>query len=167
MRAIHPLHAAHPAGKLVFSARLHPNRSLGRSGRLVVLIGIGLVGVLLSIPFYLLGAWPVIGFYGLDILALYIAFRVCNARALDYEELILTEVELLFRKVPHKGSNREWRFNAFWVRLQRDEHKEFGVQRLALVEGRKSVVVGSFLGAEEKAEVAGALQSALGQTRHA
>src|SRR5690606_2338350 len=114
----------------------------------------------------LLGAWPVVGFYGLDILALYIAFRVCSARALDYEELILTEVELLVRKVSHKGANREWRVNAVWVRRQGDEHEDFGVQRLALVEGRKFVVVGSFLGAEEKAEVAGALQSALGQARH-
>jgi uncharacterized membrane protein len=148
MRAMNPQHGMRPADKLVFSARLHPNHSLSRNGRFFVLAGTVLVGVFISIPLSLLGAWPVIGFYGLDIMALYIAFRVCNARALDYEELILTEVELLFRKVSHKGSNREWRFNAFWVRLQREEHKEFGLQRLALV------------------EVAGALQSALGQARH-
>jgi uncharacterized membrane protein len=165
MGAMNPQSALQPAAKLVFSARLHPNQSLGRSGRFLALAGTAVAGALIAIPLSLLGAWPVIGFYGLDILALYIAFRVCSARALDYEELILTEVELLVRKVSHKGSNREWRFNAFWVRLRRDEHKEFGVQRLELVEGRKSVVVGSFLGAEEKAEVAGALQSALGQAR--
>jgi uncharacterized membrane protein len=165
MRAMNPQPEAASPARLVFSARLHPNQSLSRRGRIVVLVGAGLAGLFISIPLYVLGAWPVIGFYGLDVLGLYVAFRVCSARALEYEELILTEVELLFRKVSHKGANREWRFNAFWVRLQRDEHKELGVRRLALVEGRRSVVFGSFLGAEEKAEVAGALQSALGEAR--
>lgn len=166
MGAMKPQHAAGAADKPVFSARLHPNQSLGRRGRIAVLTFTGLAGTILSIPLYLAGAWPVIGFYGLDILALYIAFRINSARALAYEELVLTEFELLFRKVSHRGANREWRFNTFWVRLRRDEHEEFGLQRLELVEGRTSVVVGSFLGADEKAEVAGALQSALGQARH-
>lgn len=149
----------------VFAARLHPNRSLGQRAMIAVLAGTALAGVLVSIPFYLLGAWPVLGFFGLDVLALYVAFRVCNARARDYEELLLTQVELLFRRVSHKGWSREWRFNPFWVRVLREEHEEFGTQRLALVEGRRSVIVGRFLGAEEKAEVAGALQEALGQAR--
>ena len=126
---------------------------------------VALVGVLVSIPFYLLGAWPVVGFFGLDVLALYLAFHVCNARAREYEELNLTRLELLYRRISHRGTGREWRFNPFWVRLQKEVHEEFGTQRIQLVEGRRSVVIGGFLGAEEKEDFASALQEALAEAR--
>ncbi len=34
---------------------------------------------------------------------------------------------------------RNERFNPLWVRLRSDEHEEFGMQRIALVEGRRQV----------------------------
>ncbi len=150
---------------MVFSARLHPNRSLGPHGVAIVLCCVALAGIFVSIPFYLMGAWPVVGFFGLDVLGLYLAFRVCNIRARAYEELDLTRLELLYRRVSHHGTRREWRFNPFWVRLEKKIHQEFGTQRLALVEGRQAVVIGSFLGAEEKEDFAGALQGALAESR--
>ncbi|MGL4239986.1 MAG: DUF2244 domain-containing protein, partial [Beijerinckiaceae bacterium] len=59
----------------------------------------------------------------------------------------------------------EWRFNPLWVKLWREDHAEFGTQRIALVEGRTSVEMGAFLGAEEKADFAGALREALAEAR--
>jgi uncharacterized membrane protein len=154
-----------PADRVVFSARLHPHRSLGRVGYAVLFGLVSAVTLALSVPFYILGAWPVAGFLGLDLLLLWIAFRVSNARARAYEELVLTYVDLMVRRVSHIGRKREWRFNPGWVRIEREEHAEFGTQRILLTEGRRSIEMAAFLGAEEKADFAGALQSALAEAR--
>jgi uncharacterized membrane protein len=154
-----------PADAVVFHATLHPHRSLTRGGRALLFGFVALVSLLVSVPFYILGAWPVAGFFGLDVVLLWLAFRISNARARAYEELFLTHVELLVRRVSHLGSSREWRFNPNWVRVSREDHAEFGTQRVLLVEGRRSVEMAAFLGAEEKADFAGALQAAIAEAR--
>ncbi len=149
------------AETVVFRARLTPHRSLGRRGHIILFSFIVGVSLLVSIPFYLLGALPVVGFFGLDVVLLWIAFRVSNNRAKAYEELVLTHIELMFRRVTWRGKRSQWSFNPLWVKLASDEHAEFGTQRIALVEGRRSVEMGAFLGAEEKADFAQALKQAL------
>jgi uncharacterized membrane protein len=153
------------AEAVVFKARLSPHRSLGRKGYLILFSFIFGVSLIVSIPFYILGALPIVGFFGLDALLLWIAFRVSNNRAKAYEEIIVTHIELLFRRVTWRGRLFEWRFNPLWVTLRREDHAEFGTQRLALVEGRRSVELGAFLGADEKADFAGALKAALAEAR--
>ncbi|MGL5138473.1 MAG: DUF2244 domain-containing protein [Beijerinckiaceae bacterium] len=150
---------------IVFRARITPNRSLDRRGQIILFACVILVTTALCIPFYLLGALPVVGFFGLDVALLWIAFRVSNQRARAYEELVLTRIELLFRRVTWRGRRSEWRFNPLWVRLSSEDHAEFGMQRLALVEGRRSVEMATFLGAEEKADFALALKQALAAAR--
>jgi uncharacterized membrane protein len=153
------------ADAVVFRARLSPHRSLGRRGHLILFAFVISVTFIISIPFYMLGALPVVGFFGLDVVLLWIAFRVSNQRARAYEELVLTHVELLFRRCTWRGKLSQYSFNPLWVRLASDEHAEFGMQRIALVEGRRSVEMGAFLGAEEKASFAEALRQALAIAR--
>jgi uncharacterized membrane protein len=153
------------ADSVVFKARLTPYRSLGRRGHLILFSFIFGVSVLVSIPFYILGALPIVGFFGLDALLLWIAFRVSNERAKAYEEIVLTHIELLFRRMTWRGRAFEWRFNPMWVKIDRHEHAEFGTQNIALVEGVRRVEMGAFLGAEEKADFAGALKAALAEAR--
>jgi uncharacterized membrane protein len=150
---------------VVFHARLKPYRSLGRRGTLILFACVSAAILALSMPFYLLGAWPVAGFLGLDLLALWLAFRISNARARAYEELVLTHLELIVSRVTHLGRRSEWRFNPVWVRVRRDEHPEFGTQRVVLVEGKRAVEMAAFLGAEEKADFAGALTAAIAEAR--
>lgn len=157
--------AAEDADRIVFQARLAPHRALGRRGHAILFALVIGVTTLVSIPFYILGALPVVGFLGLDVVLLWIAFRVSNARARAYEELVLTHIELLYRRITWRGRRSEWRFNPLWVRLARDDHQEFGLQRLALVEGRRRVEMAAFLGAEEKADFADALKAALAAAR--
>ncbi len=154
-----------PVDKVVFHAKLSPHRSLGKRGLGILLAFVIGVSTLISIPFYLLGALPIVGFIGLDVLLLIVAFRVSNQRAKAYEELVLTHIELLYRRISWRGARSEWRFNPLWVRLRKDDHEEFGTQRIALVEGRRQVEMGAFLGAEEKADFARALGAALATAR--
>jgi uncharacterized membrane protein len=163
----HPIHGdgAQIRQPVVFKARLTPHRSLGRQGYVILFSFIFGVSFIVSIPFYILGALPIVGFFGLDALLLWIAFRVSNNRARAYEEIVLTHIELLFRRMTWRGRMSEWTFNPLWVKLAREDHAEFGTQRIALVEGQRRVEMGSFLGAEEKADFAGALKLALAEAR--
>jgi uncharacterized membrane protein len=149
----------------LFDARLNPHRSLGPAAfRNLMLAAFGF-SALVSLPFYLMGAWPVVGFMGLDVLALYIAFRANFRSARAYEELRLTPLELLFARVSIRGARREWRFNPSWVRFVRVEHEEFGTQRLSLISKGRSLEVGAFLGPDQKAELATKFSRALAEAR--
>ena len=61
--------------------------------------------------FLLLGAWPVFGFFGLDVLLVYSPFRANFREARAYEEVTVTPSELTVRKVSHRGGVGEWTLN--------------------------------------------------------
>lgn len=149
----------------LFDVRLNPHRSLGPRGFRNLMMAAFALSTIVSLPFYLMGAWPVVGFMGLYVLGLYIAFRVNFRSARAYEELRLTPLELLFARVNLRGARREWRFNPSWVRFERIEHEEFGTQRLSLVSGGRSLEVGAFLGPDQKAELATKFSRALALAR--
>lgn len=145
----------------VFSARITPHRSLGPDGfRVMMLLACG-VAALVSIRFVAMGFWPVSGFLGLDVVLLYVAFRVSYRRARAFEEVLLTPLELLFRSVTHRGVSREWRLNPAWTRLVRETHEEFGLQRIALVSRGQRIVIARELSPPERAHLADELAAAL------
>ena len=149
----------------LYQRRLIPHRSLSKKGLSTLLFCLGLAGIAVSIPFFLLGAWPVVGFFGLDVLILYLAFRANMRAARAYEEVEISHVELKLRKVSARGAIRDWRFNPAWARLSTDRHEEFGTQRIAVIEGRRQVEIGAFLGAEAKDELAESFGSALREAK--
>jgi uncharacterized membrane protein len=145
----------------LFSVRLTPHRSLNRTGFLVVMAFISVVSFAAGVAFLLMGAWPVLGFFGLDVLAIYWAFRVNFRRAKASEEIRITPSELRVRRISHRGHVMEFSFNPLWVQLDRKTHAEFGIERLYLVSRGRRVAIGSFLGAEEKESFSKALMAAL------
>ncbi|HEX5508144.1 MAG TPA: DUF2244 domain-containing protein, partial [Pseudolabrys sp.] len=149
----------------IFSAVITPHRSLGRVGFILVMMVFGVSSFVAGIVFLLAGAWPVFGFCGLDVLLLYIAFRINYGRAAAYEEVTVTALSLKVRKVSHQGVVREWVLNPLWVRLDKISHEEFGIERLFLVSRGKRLAIGNFLGPDEKASFASALSAALVEAR--
>jgi uncharacterized membrane protein len=149
----------------LFSARLTPHRSLSRTGFLVVMAFVSVVSFAAGIAFLLMGAWPVIGFFGLDVLAIYWAFKIYFRRARASEEIRMTPSELYVRRVSHRGHVVEFKFNPLWVQLDRQTHAEFGVEKLYLVSKGRRIAIGTFLGADEKASFANALMAALQAAR--
>jgi len=154
--------AAEPA---IFSAVITPHRSLSSTGFLVFMLCIGGISFASGILFLLLGAWPVFGFLGLDVLLVYWAFRANFRAARAYEEVTVTPSELMVRKVSHRGGVREWTLNPVWVRLDRIVHEEFGIERLFLVSHGRRLSIAAFLGPDEKASFARALATALGEAK--
>jgi uncharacterized membrane protein len=149
----------------VFSAVLHPHRSLDIRGVRLVCLLVAIAGTIASIPFVVLGFWPVAGFYGLDVALLWFALSASLRDARAYEEVVVSPIELSLRKVPASGPALEFRFNPLWTRLLRVEHEEFGVERLTLVSRGQAVPVAHFLSPDEKARFGDRLSWALAEAR--
>ena len=150
----------------IFSATLTPHRSLGPTGFLILMACLGGASFATGVVFIVLGAWPVFGFLGLDVLLVYLAFRFNYRAARSYEEVTVTPSELTVRKVTPRGRVREeWTANPLWVRLQQDIHEEFGVERLYLVSRGRRLTIAADLGPKEKQSFAKALTEALFEAR--
>jgi uncharacterized membrane protein len=143
---------------------LYPNRSLGSLGFYLLMGGIVLVSAAIGAGFALVGAWPVAGFLGLDVLLLYLAFR-WNYRAGRRAELIRLDRDgLCVRQVRPDGRTREWRFEPHWVRVTIDDPPRHDSQLVLSSHGR-TLAIGAFLTAAERVEVARALRTALAAHR--
>ncbi len=118
-----------PNTRRLLDVRLRPHRSLTAANFRLVMIIFSLIGIVGSLPFIAMGAWPVAGFMGADVLVLYLAFKANFRAARAYEDVIVTPLELLLAKVNPRGARREFRFHPAWVRLDKTEHEEFGYQQ--------------------------------------
>jgi uncharacterized membrane protein len=150
---------------VLFSALLTPHRSLNRTGFVLVMAFLSVISFAAGVAFLIMGAWPVLGFFGLDVLAVYWAFRINYRRARAREEISMTPSELRVRRVSHRGHVMEWVLNPLWVRLDQIAHEEFGIEKLYLVSRGRRVSVGSFLGPDEKASFSNALKEGLAAAR--
>src|SRR5438128_12697753 len=86
----------------LFSALLTPQRSLNRTGFLVLMVFLSAVSFAAGLAFLLMGAWPVLGLFSLELLAIYWAFRVNFLPARASEEIPVTPSELRERRLSHR-----------------------------------------------------------------
>ena len=147
-----------PPRVLRFEAVLTPHRSLPPLGFLALMAGVGLVGLAAGLAFFLAGAWPVVGFLGLDVVLIYAAFTASYRGAKAYEIVRLTERELVLVEVDPAGRARRRSLSAAWLRIELEERD--GGALVAQSRGR-SLVLGRFLNAVERADLAVALRRAL------
>ncbi|WJR78377.1 DUF2244 domain-containing protein [Bradyrhizobium sp. NP1] len=150
---------------MLFSALLTPHRSLNRTGFVVLMVLLSAISFAAGVVFLMMGAWPVVGFLGLDVLAIHFAFRINFRRAAASEEISVTPSELRVRRTSHRGHVVEWVLNPLWVRIDRKADEEFGIERLYLVSRGRHLSIASFLGPDEKASFANALSAALATAR--
>jgi uncharacterized membrane protein len=139
---------------------LRPHRSLSPGGFAVImilLIGFSFVG---GIVFLLAGAWPVIGFLGLDVVLVYWAFRASYARGRDYERIVLLPGSLTIERVSRKSGTERVELQPYWLRVDLEDGPEPGM-RLMLRSHGKSFTIGGFLSPQERTELAAMLRDAL------
>ena len=149
----------------IFCATITPHRSLSRRGFIAVISAVGIVSFIGGIVFLIAGAWPVVGFFGLDLFLIYWAFRA-NYRAANAVEIVtVTPTQLLVRRTNHRGQQQELSFDPLWVRLERKDDPEFGTEALYLVSRARKFPVAAFLSHKERAGFADALQAALHEAR--
>ena len=144
----------------MFDAILAPHRSLGPKGFLIVMIGVSVISFTAGIVFLLKGASPVFGFFGLDALLVYLAFRASYRSARLYETVRLTEDTLEVRRVSPSGRQTEWRFQPNWLRVEMDDPPDHDSELVLTSHGQR-VAIGAFLTAEERLDLAKSLRDAL------
>lgn len=160
-----PMQDPHPADRVFFAARLTPHRSLGRAGFLALMLATGAVCFVGGVLFLAVGAWPVFGFFGLDLLIVYVAFRWNYADARAYEDIAVAASEIVLTKVDRRGGTQVFRFNPAWVRLEVTRVSDEGTVAIALASHGRSVPVGAFLNPPDRESLAQALARAIGTAR--
>ncbi|WP_289034942.1 DUF2244 domain-containing protein [uncultured Roseibium sp.] len=156
-----PENDAHSTEEPFFSAVLTPYRSLSPRGFMVFMLCVGAVSFISGIAFLAIGAWPVFGFFGLDVLLIWLAFRLNYASAKTYEEVVVSAHEIVVRKVGPGKRHQEFRFNPLWVRMSMTRLEDEGVTRLSLSSRGEHIDIGNFLNPEDRTSFAGAMANAL------
>ena len=149
---------------LEFSATLLPHRSLSRKGFVAMMLAIGAVSFVSGVAFMVMGAWPITGFFGLDVLILYLAFRMNYRAGRLSEKVDLAERELLITRVHPSGRAESWRFNPYWVRFKHTR-RENGADELSLSSHGNKLIFGAFLSDGEKENFAASLSAALARQK--
>lgn len=143
---------------------LHPHRSLGPRGFLVVMALIGGVSFVTGMLFVLQGAWPVLGFLGLDVALVWFAFRQSYRAARERERIVVTGAEIVVMRRDAAGRESIWRLPSYFARVGQDEHPS-GDHSLYLASHGRRVDVGACLGPAERKDFGDALAAALRRAR--
>ena len=142
-----------------FSTTLSPHRSLSPEGFKWLIRGVLAANVVVGLPMYLLGAWPVAGFMGIDVWLLWFFFQRSYLDARRRETLTLTDRELIVERRSPDGEREERRLDAYWLRFDVSE------ERLVVVSRGNRIVVGRFLSPEERGQLAEELKAAHARMR--
>ncbi|MEH6496079.1 MAG: DUF2244 domain-containing protein [Pseudomonas marincola] len=143
-----------------YTLSLSPHRSLPPRGFLVLMIFIGVVSFTAGIAFLMMGAWPVFGFFGLDVLLVYVAFRLNYREAQKREVIEIREGDLRVRAISPSGTEKCRTFQSYWSRCVIEG------EMLLIRSRNETAEIGSFLNLEEKEEVMNEITSALHRDRN-
>jgi uncharacterized membrane protein len=149
----------------LFSASLTPNHSLSPRGRRMVVATLAVGASIPGLVMFAAGAWPVVGFMGLDVAAVWWALSASMRQSTRSEHVSLWPDSLEVRQVSPEGDERTSRFNPFFVRLQVSRDVVGRVTGLTLTTADTALPIGSFLSPTDKASFARALGAALARAR--
>lgn len=142
-------------GQLLMDAELRPHRSLSAKAFKTMLIAMIAVNAAIAAFFIAQGAFPVAGFLGLDVLALWLAFRwnYQAGRAVEYVRVAPGKVHVA--AVDKNGAAAHWVLNPVWARVMRDG------RGVLIRSGQGQMRVGAFLSPRECESFAETLNLAL------
>ncbi len=112
-----------------------------------------------GVLFLRLGAWPVFGFLVLDILLVYVAFRLNFRAGQQQENIRLAEDMFTITRISPNGASVVEEFQAYWARVR------IAGGHLWVTSRGESSEIGNFLGEDEKEEVCNVLTAALATYR--
>lgn len=150
-----------PSPAVHFSTTLVPYRSLTPNGFKWLIRVAVLANLAIGLPMLAFGAWPVLGFMGLDVLLLWLLFKRSYLDARRSETLVLTDSDLVVQRVAPDGGREQLRLDAYWLRVDWDEEAE----RLTVTSRGNRVVIGRFLDPASRLEIAEQLKAAIAAMR--
>lgn len=147
-----------------FERVLAPHRSLQERNFHLLMAMLGLVSLATGIGFVSIGAWPVIGFFGIDVALVYLAFRLNYRNARQSETLLLADEVFSVERIGVRGQHRKWSFQAFWVRVTLEERGDTS-NRLVIASHGRSLAIADFVPPDTRRELAATLSDVLGRWR--
>lgn len=130
---------------------------------LMLVLGCGFAAM--GLGFWSIGAWPVMGFLGLDIGLLWLAFRLNYRAGGAFEEIAVWPHDLVVRKVSPGGRVAEHRFNPFGTRFVVHRHDEIGITFMGIRARDRELAIGSFLNPQDRESFASAFGQALADVK--
>ncbi len=144
---------------------LRPHRSLSRAGFRRFMVCLGVISLGVGLFFVHIGAWPVCGFFGLDVLLIYWAFRVSYRDGKMRETLRLQGDDFTIERVSVRGEVRHWQFHPYWLRVQLVARGDFG-NRLLLSSHGKHLPIAGFVTDDERAAIADEIKQVLNRYKN-
>ena len=151
-------------GRIYMDAVLEPPRSLSPRGFNRVMLALGAVSFLVGLIFLLTGAYPVVGFMGAEILALWLVFRASFRAQTARTYVCVTADAITVRKVDGRGRERSARLASHFTRVELDPTAN-GASALRLASSNKAYALGEFLTPREREAFARRLHLAIAEAR--
>ncbi len=141
------------------TVELYPYRALSRRGFTILMTCIVFVSFVAGIAFLLMGAWPVFGFFGLDVVLIWWAMKRNYKDARCREEITISRDEIIVRRFAANKPDSIERFVRPWARihLEEDLAREL-IGKLFVTTREARAEVGSFLSPNDRKSLAAALQ---------
>lgn len=140
-------------------AVLTPNRSLSERGFAIGMAIVAVVFFLTGLMFYSMGALPILGFFGLDMVAVWLAFRLSFRKLEQQTQVTVTARSIRMRHRDPRGRMREAEVPTAFARVELDD-PVMPTSWLRIEHGRSAWVIGRFLTPDERRAFAKALREA-------
>ena len=144
-----------------YSITARPNCSSSPQGTLCVFLIITLLSLIFALGFVLIGAWPVLLFTGLELVALGACFCNIWKHAGDFERLTVDDGKVII-DTHEPGRDKHIELSGYWARIVLDYMSDGGCRRLALRSHGREVEFGLHMSSEERLDLATQLKPRLG-----
>ncbi len=149
----------------LFEAAIVPHRSLGPRGFKVLVAIFAATSLYITTLLWLLGAWPVIGFSGVEVGLAILLIRMNGRATRECELVLLSERVLRIVRTDPRGRRQECALPPTWLNVVLQERRGRVPLLLVAVHGKREEI-GAKLGEREKRDLAKALAEALHRLRN-
>ena len=149
-----------------------PYRSLSPRGFALVMAALGILAFTIGLGFFLMGAWPVIGFLGLEILVVWIAFKMNYRAAQRRQHLTATSRDLTIENVSPAGRREKTSLPTAWVQVEltpknEPEVRDRSRQKVIVRSHGRTAEIGGFLHPAETPRLAREVNRMVDRARRA
>lgn len=153
-------------GIVYMDAELRPNRSLSANGFKIVMLSMAGMSFFTGLGFLSIGAWPVVGFFGLDVLLIYLAFKInFKSGERERETIHVTAGEIAISRTCYRGQTGWWHVSPTFARVEVEQLNDYEAT-VRLTAGGTSVPLATCLSPPERLAFADALKAALENARN-
>ena len=98
--------------------RIWPHRSLSKRGFAIVMLVLGSLAFTIGLGFFLLGAWPVVGFLGLEFFVVWLVFKLNYHAAKKNQSVTVTGTEVQINTTYPNGAKESVSYPTAWVKIK-------------------------------------------------